>query len=283
MVDFSERELDGLLHELGGAFDAPASPQPGDHARFQRQASRAARASRRVLGAPTVKVGIVALAFAAGVLGAKASESGSLLAASSTPAQEPSAGSSWDAEEVVVGLGAEAQVPVEAEVEVEAEAEVEAANTQFPTSTEAEERRHVKPKPSPQAKASPALSPASAAELLRRATQARRSGEAAKAVALYERLVAEFPDSREAALSLVARGKLELSRKRPGAARLAFERYLDEQPEGVLAPEARVGVAESHALDGDPSKERAAWQAVVDHHPRSVYVGKARARLEALP
>ncbi|WP_157595912.1 tetratricopeptide repeat protein [Plesiocystis pacifica] len=140
----------------------------------------------------------------------------------------------------------------------------------------------MKPKPSPQAKASPGLSPASAAELLRRATQARRSGEAAKAVALYERLVAEFPDSREAALSLVARGKLELSRERPGAARLAFERYLGEQPEGVLAPEARVGVAESHALDGDPSKERAAWQAVVDHHPRSVYVGKARARLEAL-
>jgi len=136
------------------------------------------------------------------------------------------------------------------------------------------------PKPSIEAPAADTLGPA---ELFARANDARRAGETTRAVSLYEQLQSEFPDSREASTSRVALGRLLLDRTgEPGRARALFDRYLERDPTGPLAEEARVGRALAFMRLGDRDAERAAWREVLERHPGSVHAERARQRLGAL-
>ena len=125
----------------------------------------------------------------------------------------------------------------------------------------------------------PAPRQLSAAELLTRANQARRDGEARLAVRRYQELQSVYPGSREARLSHVSLARLYLDRLAdPQAALNQLDRYLEEP--GQLAEEARVGRALALARLGRTAEERRAWQDLLDHHPSSPHADRARARIE---
>lgn len=129
----------------------------------------------------------------------------------------------------------------------------------------------------------PATDALGPAELFARANDARRADDTTRAIALYEELQSKFPDSREASTSRVALGRLLLDRMGdPGRARALFDRYLDRDPSGPLAEEARVGRAVAAMRLGDRDAERAAWHEVLDRHPGSVHAERARQRLSVV-
>ena len=124
---------------------------------------------------------------------------------------------------------------------------------------------------------SDALGPA---ELFARANDARRTNDTKRAVALYEELQSRFPQSREASTSRVALGRLLLDRAGdPARARALFAGYLDRDPSGPLAEEARAGRALAAMRLGDRDSERAAWLELLERHPGSVHAERARQRL----
>jgi TolA-binding protein len=121
------------------------------------------------------------------------------------------------------------------------------------------------------------------AELFARANDARRANDTKGAIALYEELQSKFPDSREASTSRVALGRLLLDRAGdPTRARALFSGYLDRDPAGPLAEEARVGRALAAMRLGDGEGERVAWQELLERHPGSVHAARARQRLSEL-
>ncbi len=141
--------------------------------------------------------------------------------------------------------------------------------------------------PAPQPKPSTTIEPEKAAlgpaELFSRANDARRASDTARAIALHEELQSKFPDSREASTSRVALGRLLLDRAGdPARARALFDRYLDRDPSGPLAEEARVGRALAFMRLGDRDAERSAWREVLERHPGSVHAERARQRLLVL-
>lgn len=121
------------------------------------------------------------------------------------------------------------------------------------------------------------------AELFARANAARRANETTGAIALYEELQSRFPDTREASTSRVALGRLLLDRAgSPSRARALFEAYLEHDPSGPLAEEARVGRALASMQLGDRQTERASWLELLERHPASVQAERARQRIDAL-
>lgn len=121
------------------------------------------------------------------------------------------------------------------------------------------------------------------AELFARANDARRANDTSGAMALYEELQTRFPDTREASTSRVALGRLLLDRAgSPSRARALFEGYLEHDPSGPLAEEARVGRALASMRLGDRAAERAAWLDLLERHPSSVQAERARQRIAAL-
>jgi TolA-binding protein len=128
-----------------------------------------------------------------------------------------------------------------------------------------------------------ASAPVSAAELFARANDARRTADTKRAIALYDELQTRFPDSREASTSRVALGRLLLDREgEPARARALFEGYLEHDPSGALAEEARVGRAQALMRLGERNAEREAWLELLERHPTSVHAERARQRLAAL-
>ncbi len=141
--------------------------------------------------------------------------------------------------------------------------------------------------PAPAVASAKAIEPAGEAlgpaELFARANEARRTNDTKGAITLYEELQARFPDSSEASTSRVTLGRLLLDRAaEPARARALFDRYLDRDPSGPLAEEARVGRALAAMRLGDGAAERAAWLEVLDRHPGSVHAERARQRLGVL-
>lgn len=85
-------------------------------------------------------------------------------------------------------------------------------------------------------------------QLLDLAQEFRRSGAFGPAVATYEKLLAAYPGSSGAAISLVSLGQLKLSAlSNPDAALLLFERYLERMPRGSLRAAALSGKIRSLA------------------------------------
>ncbi len=119
--------------------------------------------------------------------------------------------------------------------------------------------------------------------LLSTANQARSVGDYSVALARYTELSLRYPGTRAEVLSRVSRGNLWLgSLSEPARAQGAFASYLAARPGGVLAEEARVGLARSLAQLGRRDQERAAWIELIERHPSSLHLAYARARLATL-
>jgi len=122
-----------------------------------------------------------------------------------------------------------------------------------------------------------------AATLLSQAEEAESAGRTAGASRLYGELGRSFPGTREEIVARALHGQLLLDRiGNPTRALALFEAYLNAQPTGTLAEEARLGRARSLERLGRSSDERAAWLDLLRAHPRSVHAAAARARLAAL-
>lgn len=115
--------------------------------------------------------------------------------------------------------------------------------------------------------------------LLRQAGEARRAGEAERAVSLYRKLQQDFPRSPEATLSAVSLGALLLDRKLPRAALTQFDGYLVASRGGVLIPEALYGRGRALAALGDRQEERRTWDRLLADFPDSAYGPLAKRRL----
>jgi hypothetical protein len=129
-----------------------------------------------------------------------------------------------------------------------------------------------------------AASAPTAADLLAQANEARRGGDAPRAVLLYRELQRRFPGTREEALSRVTFGRMLLDRlNQPDQALAEFDRYLAASGDSTLHEEALVGRALTLMRLGRPSEERTAWRALLASHPNSIHAERARRRLAELP
>ena len=77
--------------------------------------------------------------------------------------------------------------------------------------------------------------------LFARATKARRLGRSADAIAAFQQLQREHPDSAEAVVSLVSVGELLTEASSLDLALASFDAYLRKSPSGALAAEALAG------------------------------------------
>jgi TolA-binding protein len=122
----------------------------------------------------------------------------------------------------------------------------------------------------------------SAASLLNQASNARRAGEAERAIALYRRLQNEFPSSPEAGLAALPLGGLLLDRGEARSALAQFDRHVRGGRGSRLLPEALYGRGRSLAALGNRSEERRTWTMLLDQFPESPYAGHAKRRLAEL-
>ncbi len=122
-----------------------------------------------------------------------------------------------------------------------------------------------------------------AAEIFRRANQARGEGRIQEAARLYRELARNHRGTREEIASRVSLGRLLLDRigDSRGALQL-FDSYLAVSSTGNLAQEARVGRALCLRRLGRRDEEARAWRELLRHHPRSVHATRARERLDEL-
>lgn len=122
--------------------------------------------------------------------------------------------------------------------------------------------------------------PNEASELFANANLLRRQGNNDEAARLYQRLVSEHSQSREAAPARLALGKL-LRARDPAQALVQF-RALAEQ-RGALRPEALWGIAEASRSLGQGAVESRALEDLVREYPDSPYADAARARIADAP
>jgi TolA-binding protein len=118
----------------------------------------------------------------------------------------------------------------------------------------------------------------SAEQLLQKANQARRSGDAKEAIRLFRRLQRDYPSSREAGLSLVALGTLLLERGQATLALEQFNRYLASAG-AALTAEALYGKGQTLARLGLVAEEQQNWQRLLAKFPKSPYATHAKRRL----
>jgi TolA-binding protein len=118
-----------------------------------------------------------------------------------------------------------------------------------------------------------------AATLLRQAGEARKAGEAERAVALYRKLRADFAGSPEALLARVPLGGLLLERGRSREALAELDGYLDVAPTGALLPEALYGRARALAAMGETAEAQRTWRRLLRDFPASAYAPLARRRI----
>jgi len=98
----------------------------------------------------------------------------------------------------------------------------------------------------------------------------QQTGEYAHACEAYEQLIASFPDSDHARTIHVTVAQLQLAElEQPDKALAHFERYLQVEPVGPLAEEARVGRIRSLARLGRFAEVIEATDSFEAHHPAS--------------
>lgn len=114
------------------------------------------------------------------------------------------------------------------------------------------------------------------------ANTTRRRGDLRGAVALYQNLRRQFPQTSEARLSAISLGDVLLDLGAPGRALDAYGAYLAENVSGSLREEALFGRTRClRALDRRPT-ELDTWQTLLREFPRSAYAPLARRRLAEL-
>jgi hypothetical protein len=120
--------------------------------------------------------------------------------------------------------------------------------------------------------------PESAGSLFESANRARRSGDIATALASYDALERQFPNSREASATKETTGRLLLDRGDPAGALARFDAYL-ASGSTELREEAMAGRATALERLGRDEDEARAWAALLAAFPRTPYAAHARARV----
>ena len=120
----------------------------------------------------------------------------------------------------------------------------------------------------------------SAAALFERASELRHQGRIDQAIDTYRILQQRYPQTREANLSFVVAGRLQLERDRAAQALTQFDHYL--RKDAAVAEEALAGRAEAFRRLGRPRAEAAAWRLLLTRFPASVYAELAHSRLAVL-
>jgi TolA-binding protein len=118
-------------------------------------------------------------------------------------------------------------------------------------------------------------------QLLRDANEARRARRIDDAVRAYRALQTTHPSSKEAVLSHLSLGNLELERGAFAGALAQFDAYL-RGGGAEMGEEALLGKARALAGLGRADEERAVWRDLQARYPRSEYLWRARQRLEEL-
>lgn len=118
------------------------------------------------------------------------------------------------------------------------------------------------------------------AELFAAASRARREGQTARALALYQELERRHPATAEAHAADIALGMLYADAA-PAQALAHFRRYLAQG--GPLAPEALWGQARALSALGRTEEAQQSWRALITRYPRSAYANAARTRLASDP
>ena len=125
---------------------------------------------------------------------------------------------------------------------------------------------------------------ADATDLLGEANAKRAAKQWRESDALYARVVDRAPKSLAAQTALIASASLHLEHLGdPKGAAQRFRRALAIAPAGVLAEEARWGLAEAARATKDTAAEAAALDAFLAHHGQSPLAERARARRGQLP
>lgn len=169
------------------------------------------------------------------------------------------------------------------EAELSGDASASLAGEQNKAAAEATKARRTKARGTPKgsatnpSKGASQQEPApSAAELLRRARQAKGKGDMTGARDVYEQLLRAHPQSPEAHAAHVSLGQLELRRGAAKSALRQFDAYLRKG--GALSEEALWGRVQSLDRLGRLADRDAAGRKLMEHFPTSPY----RARVEAL-
>jgi TolA-binding protein len=122
--------------------------------------------------------------------------------------------------------------------------------------------------------------PVGARDLYRTANEARRAGDNARAMRVYEDLQRRFPQSPEAGLATVSLGRLLLGGGSAAAALAQFDRCLATSAASRLGAEALYGRGLALAALGRTAEEARTWQRLLAAYPKSPYTAHARRRLE---
>jgi TolA-binding protein len=123
-----------------------------------------------------------------------------------------------------------------------------------------------------------AIASASASDLFDSANSARRVGDTALALARYDALERQFPESRESRLARATTGKLLLDRGDAVGALGRFDAYLASGA-AELREEAMAGRATALERLGRDDEEARAWTALLASFPRTPYAAHARVRV----
>jgi tetratricopeptide (TPR) repeat protein len=135
-------------------------------------------------------------------------------------------------------------------------------------------------KPAPARHAAPRPPAVTADALFEEGEKLRREGHTDAAIATYRRLQTTFPDSPEARLSFAFGGQLLLGKGRPADALAQFDRHL--KLDGEVGEEALAGRATALEQLHRVPEAIATWKSLLARYPRSIYVERARERLEQL-
>ena len=124
----------------------------------------------------------------------------------------------------------------------------------------------------------PAPMPATASALFDSANAARRDGDTASALARYDALDRQFPQTAEARLAKATTGKLLLDRGDAAGALARFDAYLASGA-SELREEAMAGRATALERLGRGDDEVRAWAALLAAYPGTPYAVHAKTRV----
>lgn len=125
------------------------------------------------------------------------------------------------------------------------------------------------------------LADASASDLALLGDAARYSGRPGQAIAAYEALRTRFPSTSRAATAAYSLARTHFDQRGAyGEATRWFQQYLQEQPSGPLAREARGRLMESLARSGDGTGARRVAEAYLKRYPDGPHATVAKSLTE---
>ena len=98
------------------------------------------------------------------------------------------------------------------------------------------------------------------------------AGRTEEAVAAYDRLLNDYPESSLHAQTLYAKGALAFQQGDYREAIANYQAVIDEHPGSPLAPKAQYGIGDALYNQGNLREATAAYRAVLDRYPNSPFV-----------